>query len=72
MISTSPIPDHERLFGYRFAFAKKKQRVGPYFQDFSTSSSGLVITTLANWYRQSCTIQLAKHHLHQLPSLGIT
>jgi hypothetical protein len=32
---------------------------------------GLIFTTLANSYRQSCTIQLIKHSIHQLPSLGI-
>jgi hypothetical protein len=32
----------------------------------------LIFTTLANWYKQGCTIQLIKHKVHQLPSLGIS
>jgi hypothetical protein len=33
---------------------------------------GLIFTKLAIWYGQSCTIQLIKHSIHRLPSLGIT
>jgi hypothetical protein len=30
---------HDMLFGHWVSFAEKQQRVCPYFQDFSTSSS---------------------------------
>jgi hypothetical protein len=32
---------------------------------------GLIFTKLAIQYRHGCTIQLIKHNIHQLPSLGI-
>jgi hypothetical protein len=34
---------HGRLFGHWVSFAEKQQRVCPYFQDFSTSSSGFIL-----------------------------
>jgi hypothetical protein len=36
---------HESLFGQWGSFAKKQQRVCPYFQDFSTSSSFFLLKT---------------------------
>jgi hypothetical protein len=33
---------------------------------------GLIFTKLAIYYRHSCTIQLIKHSIHQLSSLGIS
>jgi hypothetical protein len=33
---------------------------------------GLIFTKLAIYYRQGCTIQLIKHKIRQLPSLGIS
>jgi hypothetical protein len=39
---------HERLFGHWVCFAGKQQRVCPYFQDFSTSSSWLLFSRLAS------------------------
>jgi hypothetical protein len=40
---------HDRLFGHWVSFAEKHQRISPYFQDFSTSSSGLFFSRLASY-----------------------
>jgi surface polysaccharide O-acyltransferase-like enzyme len=33
---------------------------------------GLFSSKLAIYYKHDCTIQLIKHNIHQLPSLGIS
>jgi hypothetical protein len=47
---------HERLLATGVSFAEKKQRVCPYFQDFSISSSWLLFSKLAS----SCKHKLCK------------
>jgi hypothetical protein len=54
------------------SFAEKKQRICPYFQDFSTGSSWLFFSTFAIYCKQNCAMQLIKHIIHQLPSVGIS
>jgi hypothetical protein len=58
VITTSPNSRHERLFGRWSSFAWKQQRVGPYFQYFSTSSIWLPFLSLPTNSIKNCTIQL--------------
>jgi hypothetical protein len=64
---------HERLFwllGF-FLLKSNKEHVLT-FKILAQVLVVLIFTMLANYYRQSCTIQLTKHSIHQLPSLGIS
>ena len=53
----SPLPRHARLLARGFVFAEKQQRVSPYFQILSFSSSSINRSTLASiqkhtWWKQ--------------------
>jgi hypothetical protein len=70
VITTSPTLNMIGFLATGVSFAEKQQRICPYFQDFSTSSSWLLFSMLAIYCNISCAIQLIKHNIHQLPSLG--
>jgi hypothetical protein len=51
VIATSPTLDMVGSLATGVSFAEKQQRVCPYFQDFSTSSSWLFFSMLAIYYK---------------------
>jgi hypothetical protein len=54
------------------SFAEKQQRVWPYFQIFAEVLVGYSFLSWQAIVGISCTIQLIKHNIRQLPSLGIS
>jgi hypothetical protein len=72
VITTSPTLDMIGFLATRVSFAEKQQ---DYVLTFKILAQVLVGYSFLRWQaisRISCTIQLIKHNIHQLPSLGIS
>jgi hypothetical protein len=63
---------HERLLATGFLLLKSNKEYVLTFKILAQVLVGLIFTKLAIWCRQCCTIQLFKHKIRQLPSLGVS
>jgi hypothetical protein len=63
---------HERPLATGFLLLKSNKDYVLTFKIIAQVLVGLFFSKLAIYYRQGCTIQLIKHNIHQLLSLGIS
>jgi hypothetical protein len=63
---------HDRLYGHWVSLLKSNKEYVLTFKILAQVLVGLFFSRLAIYCKQSCTIQLIKHNIHQLPSLGIS
>jgi hypothetical protein len=63
---------HEKLLASGFLLLKSNKEYVLTVKILAQVLVGLIFTKLTIWYKQGCTIQLIKHNIHQLPSLGIS
>jgi hypothetical protein len=60
------------LLATGFLFLKSNKEYVLTFKILAQVLVGLFFSKLATYCKQGCTIQLIKHNIHQLPSLGIS
>jgi hypothetical protein len=72
VITTSPTLDMMGFLATRFLLLKSNKEYVLTFKILAQVLVGLFFSKLAIYCRQGCTIQLIKHNIHQLPSLGIS